>query len=226
MAEPPHRPSASVPTGSERRRIVFLGPPGAGKGTQAVGIARAHAIAHLSTGDLLREAVRRRTPLGAEANRYMNEGQLVPDALVLRLLQERMTAPDCRNGFLLDGFPRNAAQAEALEAIASIDRVIFFEIPESVLVERLTARRRCPKCGTLYNLVSRPPKRPGRCDLDGEELAHRPDDNEPTARARLRVYLEETLPLLEYYRRRGLLVGIDASGSLEAVEARIERALR
>lgn len=206
-------------------RIVFLGPPGAGKGTQAAGIGAWLAIPHLSTGELLRSAARAGTPLGVEADRYMRAGQLVPDELVLRLLSERLQAPDCLRGFLLDGYPRNVEQARALAGIRPIDRVVAFEIPEALLVERLTGRRSCPKCGRVYNVATRPPKRPGRCDLDGTELVQRTDDTEEAVRNRLRVFRDQTAPLLDHYRVQGLLVGVDASGPPEAVGARLRAAL-
>ena len=204
-------------------RIVLLGPPGSGKGTQSSGIARSLGIPHLSTGDLLRATVRDGTPLGIEADGYMRAGQLVPDELVLRILVDRLSAPDSRNGYLLDGFPRNVAQAESLDRIAPVDRVLFFEIPEEQLLPRLTARRTCPKCGTTYNLVTRPPRLPDRCDLDGERLVYRSDDHEAAVRTRLEVYRKETAPLLAFYEGRHVLVRVDATGTPDDVETRIRR---
>ncbi|HEV2167177.1 MAG TPA: adenylate kinase [Thermoplasmata archaeon] len=206
-------------------RVVLLGPPGSGKGTQSEGIARVLGIPHLSTGELLRSAVRDRSPSGIEADRFMREGQLVPDALVLAILVERLSRPDCRNGYLLDGYPRNVAQAESLDRIAPVDRVISFEIPESELLPRLTGRRSCPKCGTVYNVVTRPPKVPDVCDREGERLVRRSDDEEVAARTRLEVYRKETAPLLAFYRGRHVLSPIDATGSAEEVERRIRRVL-
>ena len=206
-------------------RLVFLGPPGAGKGTQAATLARRLGIPHLSTGDLLRGAVADRTPLGREADEHMRAGRLVPDALVLQILRERLQRDDTRRGFLLDGFPRNVAQAQALDAMAPIDRVIGFEIPEGPLLERLTQRRVCPTCGTVYNLTTRPPIRPGVCDLDGTALVQRSDDQEKAVRTRLKVYRESTAPLVEYFRRRGVLVPVDATGSPDEVQRRVASAI-
>ncbi len=193
-------------------RIVFLGPPGAGKGTQALVLARELGIPHLSTGDLLRAAVAAKTPLGHEADGYMRSGRLVPDGLVLGILGERLESADAREGFILDGFPRNLAQAETLERRTQLDRVISFEIPAEELVRRLSARRVCPLCQSVYNLVSRPPRTPGRCDRDGAELLQRPDDRPEAVATRLEVYSVQTAPLLEFYRRKGLLRALDASG--------------
>ena len=204
-------------------RIVFLGPPGAGKGTQAAILARALGVPHLSTGDLLRGAVATATPLGREADGYMRAGRLVPDDLVLGILGERLDAPDARSGFILDGFPRNLAQAEILERRVVLDHVVSFEIPSAELVRRLSARRICPTCQAVYNLDSKPPRAPGRCDRDGSELLQRPDDRPEAVEVRLRVYAEQTAPLLDFYRRRGLLRPLDASGAPEAIAERLRR---
>lgn len=208
------------------RRIVFLGPPGVGKGTQASRLAQELKVSHLSTGDMLRAAVAARTPLGQEADGHMRAGRLVPDDLVLRILKDRLVQPDAASGFILDGFPRNLSQAEALDRITPIDVVISFELPSEVLVRRLSARWICPKCQSVYNLESRPPRTPGRCDLDGSELVQRPDDRPEAVTTRLAVYAEMTAPLLEFYRRRGLLRPVDASGSPDDVAGRIRVALR
>jgi len=206
-------------------RVVFLGPPGAGKGTQAASLARELSIPHLSTGDLLRAAVAAHTPLGREAEGHMAAGRLVPDDLVLRILHDRLEQPDARKGYFLDGFPRNLAQAEALGKFADVDRVVSFEIAPELLLPRLVDRRVCPKCQTVYNLSSKPPKVAGKCDRDGTDLVHRPDDRPEAVATRLRVYTEQTAPLLEYYRARGVLRPIDASGSPEEVAVRLRRAL-
>lgn len=208
------------------RRIVFLGPPGAGKGTQAAGLARELGIPHLSTGDLLRAAVAAGSPLGKEADGYMRAGKLVPDELVLKILEERLTQPDARSGFLLDGYPRNVAQGETLARRTPVDAVVSFEVPSEELVRRLSERRTCPKCQSVYHLTFRPPKTAGRCDQDGTELVQRPDDRPEAVQNRLKVYSDQTAPLLDFYRQRGLLRPVDASGTAEEVGQRIRAAIR
>jgi adenylate kinase len=208
------------------RRIVLLGPPGAGKGTQAKRIALELGIPHISTGDMLRSAAAQGTPLGREADGYGRQGLLVPDTLVLGILRERLAAPDARGGFVLDGYPRNVAQARSLAEITPVDHVLYFEIPEAVLIERLSQRRSCPTCGAVYNLTTQPPRTPGRCDRDGTPLIQRDDDTEEVVRTRLAVYREHTLPLLDLYRTQGLLRTVAAGGSVEEVDARVRAALR
>ncbi len=211
---------------SPMRRVVFLGPPGVGKGTQAATLAKELGVPHLSTGDLLRAAVAARTPLGLEAQGHMDAGRLVPDDLVLRILNERLAGSDARAGFLLDGFPRNLGQAEKLEKITPIDAVLAFELPASLLLERLSGRRFCPTCQSVYNVATQPPKVPGRCDRDGTELLQRPDDRPEAIATRLAVYAEQTAPLLGYYRKAGLLRSVDATGTPNEVAGRVRGALR
>jgi adenylate kinase len=207
------------------RRIVFLGPPGAGKGTQAAELARELGIPHLSTGDLLRAAVAARSSHGLEAEGHIRAGRLVPDDVVLKVLHERLEQPDAREGYILDGFPRNLAQAEELGKFAHLDRVIWFELSPEVLVHRLSERWVCPKCNSVYNLSTKPPKVPGKCDLDGTELVQRPDDRPEAVTTRLKVFAEHTAPLLEYYRKHHLLRSVDAAGTPGEVAARLHRAL-
>lgn len=206
-------------------RIVFLGPPGAGKGTQAKELARAFGIVHVSTGDLLRTAAREGTPLGLEVEQFLRAGQLVPDPLVLRLLEEQLVRPEAAAGYLLDGFPRTRPQAEALEALAPVDHVVYFEIPESLLVDRLTQRRSCPVCGSSYNLATNPPRVAGRCDRDGVSLIQRTDDQPEAVRTRLEVYYRQTAPLLDFYAQKGKLRRVDASADIPTVTRRIRAAL-
>lgn len=206
-------------------RIVFLGPPGAGKGTQAAQLARDLGVPHLSTGDLLRAAVAARTPLGLEAEGHMKAGRLVPDDLVLKILHERLEQPDARSGYLLDGFPRNLAQAEALGTFAEVDRVVSLDVTPDRLVRRLSDRRVCPKCQSVYNLSTKPPTTPEKCDHDGAPLVQRPDDRPEAVTMRLKVYAEQTAPLLEYYRKRKLLRPVDASGTPDEVAARVRQVL-
>jgi adenylate kinase len=211
-------------------RVIFLGPPGAGKGTQARQLAEAWQAAHIATGDMLREAVAQGTPLGREAKRHMDAGGLVPDEVVIGLVAERLTRPDTRNGFVLDGFPRTAPQAEALDRMLegrglALDRVIFLDVPRPELLRRLTGRRICRNCGATYHLVSAPPQRPGRCDVCGGELYQRDDDAEAAVARRLDVYESQTAPLLAYYRSRGQLVSVRGEGSVEEVAAEVKRAV-
>ncbi|HXQ48559.1 MAG TPA: adenylate kinase [Thermoplasmata archaeon] len=207
------------------RRIVFVGPPGAGKGTQAATLANSLGIPHLSTGDLLRSAVAAKTPLGLAAEEHMRAGRLVPDSLVLEILEERVGREDAARGFLLDGFPRNLAQAEALDRTTPPDVVVVFELPTDVLLPRLTGRRTCSTCRAVYNVVTQPPKVPDRCDHDGAALVQRPDDRPEAVRTRLEVYRTETAPLLQYYATRGILRPIDATGDPAAVGPRVRAAI-
>jgi adenylate kinase len=210
-------------------RLVFLGPPGAGKGTQARALATALHVPQIATGDMLREAAAAGTTLGLEARRYMEAGRLVPDPVVIGLIAERLAAADARSGFILDGFPRTLAQAESLDRLLKdqgqgIDRVIFFEVGETELLRRLTGRRACPACGATFHLAFAPPKAAGRCDRCGSALVQRDDDREATVRARLAVYAEQTVPLLDYYRARDLLTTVAGEGDVAAVGRAVRRA--
>jgi adenylate kinase len=218
------RHSAEVTVGA--MRVVLLGPPGAGKGTQAKFIEVQLGVPHISTGDLLRDAVRRRTTLGQTAEKFMTRGELVPNDVVVEMIAERIKELDCREGFLLDGFPRNLAQAEVLERMLAsqrvhLDHVVSIRVQPDELIRRLSGRRTCRSCGAMYHIVFSPPKRSKRCDRCGGELFQRDDDREETIRARLAVYDRETAPLHDYYQRRGLLRSIDGEGTAEAVRRRV-----
>jgi adenylate kinase len=197
--------------------IVLLGPPGAGKGTQAKGLAKRLCVPHISTGDLLRHNVAEGTELGKKAQDFMNKGLLVPDELVNQMLEQRFRQPDVKKGFILDGYPRNLNQAKGLDPLLAglsmkIDRVIDLASSEAVIVQRLSGRLVCRKCGALYHKTNMPPKNAGVCDLDGGELYQRADDKEETIRKRLAVYNEEVAALLKYYEDNGLLQRINADG--------------
>jgi len=211
-------------------RLVLLGPPGAGKGTQARMLAELAGVPQIASGDLLREAVRDGTALGRQARSYMDRGELVPDELVVKLISERLARPDARPGFILDGFPRNAAQAEILATMLrqngiAIDKTVAIMVPDEEIVGRISGRRTCRGCGALYHVVFDPPAKAGVCNKCGGELYQRDDDHEETVRSRLEVYHANTLPLLKYYERLGLLAKIDGVGSPQQVEKRITAAL-
>ncbi len=208
-------------------RLVLMGPPGVGKGTQAVHLKEHAGVAHVSTGDLLRAAVQDGTELGRQAKSFVESGGLVPDALMGELLARRLSAADAARGFILDGFPRTTAQVDLLDGIlarlgVALDRVFILTAPEGEIVRRLSGRRTCSSCGALYHVESKPPRTQGVCDACGARLAQRADDNEEVIRKRLRVYLEQTLPVAEAYRKRGILAEVDGTGSPGDVWKRIE----
>ena len=203
-------------------KLIFLGPPGAGKGTQAARFAARYGIAHISTGDMLRAELRAGTPLGQQAQGYMNRGELVPDEVILGMVQSRIGQADCANGFLFDGFPRTVAQADALAALCAVDRVVNIDVPQERLVARISGRRMCPDCGAAYHVTTHPDGRCGKC---GGALYQREDDREETVRNRLRVYEEQTQPLIEYYAARGLLVTVNGDESIERVTEAIAQAV-
>ncbi|MCS7279603.1 MAG: adenylate kinase [Thermodesulfobacteriaceae bacterium] len=211
--------------------IIFLGPPGAGKGTQAKVLIDRFNIPQISTGDMLRENVAKGTELGMKAKEYMEKGQLVPDEIILGMVKDRLSQADAQKGFILDGFPRTVAQAEALDKMLSemgkkIEYVLALMVPDEDLVIRLTGRRTCKKCGMMYHIKFKPPKEEGKCDTCGGELYQRPDDNEETVRNRLKVYHESTAPLLDYYKKKGVLFEIDGSKSIEEITKQLLEILK
>ncbi len=205
-------------------KIVILGPPGSGKGTQTERLCAEFGFTKISTGDLLREAVRAGTPLGAKAKAFMDAGKLVPNDLVMDLIKEKLRS--VKGGVILDGFPRNLEQAEMLDKITKIDMAIDLEVNEDKLVKRLTLRRTCKSCNAVFHLEFNPPKVGGRCDKCDGELFQRSDDTEKTVRERLRVYKESTLPLTNYYAKKGILKRIEGEGDIGAIYQRIVNAIK
>ena len=206
--------------------IVLLGPPGVGKGTYAGKLSERYGIPHISTGDILREEIKRDSELGRKVKKYVERGELVPDSIIIEVIKERLATGDCRKGFILDGFPRTLNQARALDNIVRVDVVFNFVAPKEVIIERLSGRRICRKCGAIYHIRYKPPKKPGVCDICGGELYQREDDKPEVIERRLEVYKEQTAPLIDYYSKKGLLVDIDASKEVDEVIAQCERILR
>ncbi len=202
---------------------ILLGLPGAGKGTQGELLSQKLGIPRVSTGDILREAVRKGTPLGRKAKEAMERGELVSDDIVIGIVEDKLKSEECAKGCILDGFPRNLAQAEALEKMGLELRAIYIEVPEEEVVKRLSARRVCPNCGAVYNLLTSPPKQNGVCDRCGAVLVQREDDREEVVRERIRVYREQTEPIVEFYRGKGILEVVDGVGSPREVFSRIQR---
>jgi len=218
------------PVGKLDRAVIFLGPPGSGKGTQAKVLAGKYGVPHLSTGDMLREHIVSGSALGEKAKPIMARGELVPDSLVLKMVSERIERPDCSQGFVFDGFPRTVAQAKYLGEMLRRQGfkqpfVIHMVIGNALLIRRLTGRRTCKVGGEIYNIYDRPPKAEGICDNDGGELIQRPDDREEVIRQRLHAYQKLTSPLVSYYRRLGVLYEVDASKSVAEVEQEIMQAV-
>ncbi len=211
--------------------ILFMGPPGAGKGTQAERIVDEFGVPHISTGDAFRLAMKENTPLGQKAKEYVDQGLLVPDEVTNGIVRDRLSLPDCEAGFLLDGFPRTLAQAEALDAMLAdmgrkIDHVINLKVDRSLLLARLTGRRICKSCGSTYHVLFNPPKQEAVCDKCGGELYQRSDDTEEKVGTRLDEYTSKTAPLLEYYGNKGLLREVDGEKDIDAVTAEIGSLLR
>jgi len=210
--------------------VIFVGAPGAGKGTQASMVAEKLNLVHVSSGDLFRQALEQGTELGKQAKSYMERGILVPDEITIQMVMERLSAPDCENGVILDGFPRNLPQAEALDSAlleqgTAIDKVIYIRVSERELIKRLSARWLCRQCQAVYNMINSPPRVAGKCDRCGGELYQRPDDKPETVKKRLDVYFAETAPLIDHYRRQGKLSEIEGEGSVAEVTRRIVSAL-
>ncbi len=199
-------------------KIVLLGPPGSGKGTQAAVLAKDLGYAHISTGEILREEIRKNSPLGLQAQEFVKSGKLVPDGVVISIVKERTKKEDCKNGFILDGFPRTIPQAEALEKEGiTIDKAVSLEVTEEECVRRLGDRKSCPQCGAVYNPVTRPPKNEGICDQCSSALIQREDDKAQTIRERFRVYSQKTAPLLDFYKKSKRLFSLDGHLNPEKV---------
>jgi len=210
--------------------IILLGAPGAGKGTQAASIAHKLGLVHIASGDLFRQALEQGTELGIQVKSYMEQGRLVPDEVTVKIVLERMSAPDCEAGVVLDGFPRNLNQAKALEQALTqqgkaIDRVVYIKVSDAGLLRRLSGRWLCRNCQASYHATNSPPRVWGKCDRCGGELYQRPDDSVETVKRRLEVYLAETAPLINYYTRAGKLIEIDGEGDMERIGERIVAAL-
>ena len=207
-------------------RLILLGAPGAGKGTQAEILSRELKIPTISTGNILRAAMREGPPVGVLAKSYVDAGKLVPDEVIIRIVQERLSLADCENGYILDGFPRTIPQAEAMEQLGiDIDRALSIEIEDETIVNRMSGRRTCRNCSQTFHIVSNPPKQEGICDFCGGELTIRKDDAPETVKARLQVYHEETEPLKAFYESRGKLVSVNNQSTIEATTAEIRKAL-
>lgn len=212
------------------KSVVLLGPPGAGKGTQASGIAEKYGILHISTGDIFRANLKAGTPLGLKAKEYMEKGALVPDELTCDLVEDRVMQEDCKNGYLLDGFPRTVFQAEHFDKFLAskgmkLESVIDIEVPDEALIPRATGRRVCRSCGRPYHVTAMPPKKEGVCDVCGGEVYQRADDSEETVKNRLSVYHEQTEPLTDYYRNTGILKTVNGDQDMDKVFAEICEAL-
>jgi adenylate kinase len=210
--------------------LILLGPPGAGKGTQAKMMIDKYHIPQISTGDILRAALKERTPLGLKAKEYMDKGLLVPDEVVIDIIKERLKEADCQKGYILDGFPRTVAQAQALDKVlasmnTAIDDVISIEVDKGELIKRLTGRRTCRQCGRGYHVIFDPPTNKDLCDKCQGELYQRDDDNEDTVRNRLEVYDSQTFPLIQYYKEKTLIRSIDGQGSIQQIFDRIVKVL-
>lgn len=206
--------------------LVLMGPPGAGKGTQGEILSKRLGIDTISTGVMLRTAIKEQTEIGKQVEKLINDGKLVPDDIMVKLVKERLAKPDCENGFILDGFPRTTAQAKALtESGVKIDKVLSLEVDDDKIIERLSSRRECSKCGAPYNIISNKPETEGKCDKCGGDLIQRADDNPATIKNRLDVYHEQTEPIKAYYEEQGLLVTAQGEEKLEDTTSNVAKAL-
>lgn len=207
-------------------KLVLIGCPGAGKGTQAKMLSKKYGIAHISTGDLLREQMKQGTELGKKVSAIMEAGGLVSDDIVSAMLTERIKADDCKNGYILDGYPRNVSQAEGLnDIVGSLDKVICYEVDDNIIVDRMVGRRSCPNCGKMYHTKYNPPKVEGKCDDCNEALIQRKDDNEETVVNRLKVYHETTAPVIDYYDKKGILLKTSGVGDINEIFENVCKAL-
>ena len=207
------------------KNLVFFGPPGAGKGTQANLISNEYNLPHISTGDIFRDNFRNNTPLGLKVKGYMDRGELVPDEIVVDIVKDRLLKDDCKKGFILDGYPRTIPQAEFLDSIAKIDRVLNFRLADDEIIKRISGRRTCKSCGTAYHIINLKPKREGICDKCNSPLVQRDDEKPEVVKERISVYKRQTEPLIDYYKKKKLLVEIDAYLGIEEVNRAVEKAL-
>lgn len=206
-------------------KLVFLGPPGAGKGTQAKIISSESGIPHISTGDIFRYNIKNQTELGKKASEYMNKGFLVPDEVTNEMVEKRLSEPDCEKGFILDGYPRTIPQAEFLDSVILLDRVINFELDESEIIKRISGRRTCKNCGSVYHILFSKPKKENHCDKCGSELVQRDDEKPEVVKKRLEVYRTQTEPLISYYKKKKLLANVDAYPDIPQVSKSVRHTL-
>ena len=210
----------------KKLRLLLIGSPGSGKGTQAKYLIDKFFIPQISTGDMLRINVRNKTPLGIETQKFMKSGKLVPDSIILNMMKKRLAEQDCRNGYILDGFPRTIPQAEGLDILLTdlnqkLDHVVIMDVPDNLIITRLSNRRSCKECGQVYNLIFEPPKNAGKCNKCNEELYLREDDNPATIQQRLNVYHKQTKPVIKYYSNQGLTKVIDSKGTIDKIRVEI-----